>query len=81
MAAQITRGATASRLYLQRPLTDTLDDRPDEHIWSEMGVSQFSFVQPGSSAEFGLEVRNRIADRGLNERLLPRIGFRNQFSR
>ena len=35
-AAMIPRGATASRLYLQVPLTDTLDDWPDERVWAEM---------------------------------------------
>lgn len=76
LAAQITRGATASRLYLQRPLTDTLEDWPGERIWSETGVPRLAFIEPGSSAEFGLEVRNRIADRGLDDRLLQRLGFR-----
>ncbi|MEV5942070.1 4-hydroxybenzoate 3-monooxygenase [Streptomyces sp. NPDC051994] len=34
-AAQFTRGPHASRLYLQCPLTDTVDLWPDERIWSE----------------------------------------------
>lgn len=34
-AAQFTRGPHASRLYLQCPLTDTVDQWPDERIWSE----------------------------------------------
>jgi len=37
-AAQITRGPTTSRFYLQCPLTDTPDQWPDERIWSEMGA-------------------------------------------
>ncbi|WP_405163241.1 4-hydroxybenzoate 3-monooxygenase [Nocardia sp. NBC_01499] len=37
-AAQITRGPNASRFYLQCPLTDTLDQWPDERIWSELGA-------------------------------------------
>jgi p-hydroxybenzoate 3-monooxygenase len=35
-AAQITRGPNASRLYLQCPLTDTVQDWPDDRIWSEL---------------------------------------------
>ncbi|MFI6582845.1 4-hydroxybenzoate 3-monooxygenase [Embleya sp. NPDC050493] len=35
-AAQITRGPAASRLYLQCPLTDTVEQWPDERIWSEL---------------------------------------------
>ncbi|MFD5390180.1 4-hydroxybenzoate 3-monooxygenase [Streptomyces sp. NPDC127074] len=37
-AAQITRGPSASRLYLQCPLTDTVEQWPDERIWSELGA-------------------------------------------
>jgi 4-hydroxybenzoate 3-monooxygenase len=37
-AAQITRGPNASRVYLQCPVTDTVDDWPDERIWSELGA-------------------------------------------
>jgi p-hydroxybenzoate 3-monooxygenase len=37
-AAQITRGPTTSRLYLQCPLSDTLDQWPDERIWDELGA-------------------------------------------
>lgn len=37
-AAQITRGPNVSRLYLQCPLTDTLEQWPDERIWSELEV-------------------------------------------
>ncbi|MEV0053254.1 FAD-dependent monooxygenase [Saccharopolyspora shandongensis] len=37
-AAQITRGPNASRVYLQCPVTDTIDDWPDERIWSELGA-------------------------------------------
>jgi p-hydroxybenzoate 3-monooxygenase len=35
-AAQITRGPNASRLYLQCPVTDTVDQWPDERIWAEL---------------------------------------------
>jgi p-hydroxybenzoate 3-monooxygenase len=37
-AAQITRGPDASRLYMQCPLTDTVDQWPDERVWSELGT-------------------------------------------
>lgn len=37
-AAQITRGPNTSRFYLQCPLTDTLEQWPDERIWSELGA-------------------------------------------
>jgi 4-hydroxybenzoate 3-monooxygenase len=37
-AAQITRGPNASRVYLQCPVTDTVDAWPDERIWSELGT-------------------------------------------
>jgi len=37
-AAQITRGPTTSRFYLQCPLSDTLDQWPDERIWNELGA-------------------------------------------
>ncbi|MEV7603669.1 4-hydroxybenzoate 3-monooxygenase [Kitasatospora sp. NPDC089797] len=35
-AARITRGPQASRIYLQCPLADTVDQWPDERIWSEL---------------------------------------------
>ncbi|QIY54113.1 4-hydroxybenzoate 3-monooxygenase [Streptomyces sp. RPA4-5] len=35
-AAQITRGPSASRLYLQCPLTDTIEQWPDDRIWHEL---------------------------------------------
>ncbi|WP_336049097.1 4-hydroxybenzoate 3-monooxygenase [Streptomyces sp. CA2R101] len=35
-AAQITRGPNASRLYLQCPLTDTIEQWPDDRIWNEL---------------------------------------------
>jgi p-hydroxybenzoate 3-monooxygenase len=35
-AAQITRGPNVSRFYLQCPLTDTLEQWPDERIWNEL---------------------------------------------
>jgi p-hydroxybenzoate 3-monooxygenase len=37
-AAQITRGPNASRLYLQCPVTDTIDQWPDERVWNELEV-------------------------------------------
>lgn len=37
-AAQITRGPTTSRLYLQCALSDTLDQWPDQRIWAELGA-------------------------------------------
>ncbi|OBC01836.1 4-hydroxybenzoate 3-monooxygenase [Mycobacterium sp. 852013-50091_SCH5140682] len=37
-AAQITRGPNLSRFYLQCPLTDGLEQWPDERIWSEVGA-------------------------------------------
>ncbi|WP_410667743.1 FAD-dependent monooxygenase [Amycolatopsis sp. cmx-4-68] len=37
-AAQITRGPAASRIYLQCPVTDTVDEWPDERIWAELGA-------------------------------------------
>ncbi|GAA4545833.1 4-hydroxybenzoate 3-monooxygenase [Amycolatopsis samaneae] len=54
-AAQITRGPNASRFYLQCPLTDTLDQWPDERVWRELG------------ARFGAPVAatGRITDRQL----------------
>ncbi|EOD64171.1 4-hydroxybenzoate 3-monooxygenase [Amycolatopsis vancoresmycina DSM 44592] len=36
-AAQITRGPNASRVYLQCPVTDTIEDWPDERVWTELG--------------------------------------------
>ncbi|MEU7187544.1 4-hydroxybenzoate 3-monooxygenase [Streptomyces sp. NPDC045369] len=35
-AARFTRGADTSRLYLQCPLTDTVEQWPDERIWKEL---------------------------------------------
>lgn len=37
-AAQITRGPTTSRFYLQCPVSDTLDQWPDERIWEELAA-------------------------------------------
>ena len=37
-AAQITRGPTTSRLYLQCPVSDTLDQWPDERVWEEFAA-------------------------------------------
>lgn len=42
-AAQITRGPDASRLYVQCPLTDTVEQWPDERVWSEL---EARFGQP-----------------------------------
>ncbi|WP_280446874.1 4-hydroxybenzoate 3-monooxygenase [Nocardia brasiliensis] len=46
-AGQITRGPQASRFYLQCPLTDTLDEWPEERIWSELGARFGYPVGPG----------------------------------
>ena len=46
-AAQITRGANVSRFYLQCPLTDTLEQWPDERIWSELN-SRFGEPLPAT---------------------------------
>lgn len=54
-AAQITRGERTSRFYLQVPLTDTLDDWPDERIWTELAVR---FGEPAPA-------RGPITDRQL----------------
>jgi p-hydroxybenzoate 3-monooxygenase len=54
-AAQITRGPNTSRIYLQCPLTDALDQWPDERIWRELGTR---FGEPVS-------VRGRISDKEL----------------
>lgn len=35
-AAQITRGPNTSRLYLQCPLTDSVEQWPDQRVWSEL---------------------------------------------
>ncbi|MFC8125598.1 4-hydroxybenzoate 3-monooxygenase [Streptomyces sp. NPDC057302] len=45
-AAQITRGPEASRLYLQCPLTDTVEEWPDERIWSELEARFGESVEP-----------------------------------
>lgn len=36
LAAQITRGRDRNRVYLQCPLSDGVEDWPDERIWSEL---------------------------------------------
>jgi p-hydroxybenzoate 3-monooxygenase len=46
-AAQITRGPEASRLYLQCPLTDTVNEWPDERVWDEFGTRFGEPVAPG----------------------------------
>jgi len=46
-AAQITRGPNASRVYLQCPVTDTVDDWPDERVWSELGARFASAARRG----------------------------------
>ncbi|GAA2310966.1 4-hydroxybenzoate 3-monooxygenase [Streptomyces caniferus] len=45
-AAQITRGPKASRLYLQCPLTDTLEQWPDDRIWNELDTRSGEPVTP-----------------------------------
>ncbi len=37
-AARITRGPDASRVYLQCPVTDTVEDWPDARVWRELGT-------------------------------------------
>lgn len=49
-AAQITRGPNASRVYLQCPVTDTIDDWPDERIWNELGARFCAPVSRGPIA-------------------------------
>ncbi|MFG1645823.1 4-hydroxybenzoate 3-monooxygenase [Amycolatopsis sp. NPDC049252] len=46
-AARITRGPAASRLYLQCPLTDGVDEWPDERVWRELGTRFGEPVVPG----------------------------------
>lgn len=46
-AAQITRGPNASRVYLQCPVTDTVDDWPDERVWNELEARFCSPVPSG----------------------------------
>lgn len=54
LAGLIPRGAAASRLYLQCPLGDTVEQWPDERVWSEL------------EARFGTPVATgRIADKRL----------------
>jgi p-hydroxybenzoate 3-monooxygenase len=54
LAGVIPRGASASRLYLQCPVDDTLSQWPDERIWSEL------------EARFGAPVTTgRIIDKQL----------------
>ncbi|MEK8169373.1 FAD-dependent monooxygenase [Streptomyces sp. M19] len=48
-AAQITRGPNASRLYLQCPLTDTVEQWPDERVWSELHARFGESVTRGRS--------------------------------
>lgn len=45
-AAQITRGPNASRLYLQCPLTDTVEMWPDERVWDELEARFGEPVEP-----------------------------------
>ena len=49
-AAMIPRGTAASRLYLQVPPTDTLDDWADERIWQEMDARYGESVPRGPIA-------------------------------
>jgi 4-hydroxybenzoate 3-monooxygenase len=53
-AARITRGPDASRVYLQCPVTDTVDDWPADRIWNELGARFGAPVPRGSIA--GLQV-------------------------
>ncbi|MFD4638313.1 4-hydroxybenzoate 3-monooxygenase [Lentzea sp. NPDC058436] len=46
-SAQITRGPGKSRVYLQCPLTDTVEQWPDERIWSELAARFGRSVTPG----------------------------------
>ncbi|WP_312877647.1 FAD-dependent monooxygenase [Lentzea indica] len=46
-SAQITRGPGKSRIYLQCPLTDAVEQWPDERIWSELSERFGHPVQPG----------------------------------
>jgi p-hydroxybenzoate 3-monooxygenase len=50
-AAQITRGPNLSRFYLQCPRTDTLDEWPDERIWTELGQRFGAPVPAGSISD------------------------------
>ncbi|MFD0412490.1 4-hydroxybenzoate 3-monooxygenase [Streptomyces sp. NPDC127108] len=45
-AAQITRGPHTSRLYLQCPLSDTVEQWPDERVWSELEARFAGPVDP-----------------------------------
>jgi p-hydroxybenzoate 3-monooxygenase len=56
LAGVIPRGATASRLYLQCPVGDTLAQWPDDRIWSEL------------EARFGTPV---ATGRIIDKRLVP----------
>ncbi|MFJ5987113.1 4-hydroxybenzoate 3-monooxygenase [Lentzea sp. NPDC092896] len=49
-SAQITRGPGKSRVYLQCPLTDTVEQWPDERIWSELAHRFGRPVKPGPVA-------------------------------
>ncbi|GAA2607490.1 4-hydroxybenzoate 3-monooxygenase [Paractinoplanes durhamensis] len=47
LAGLIPRGAHASRIYLQIPLTDTVEQWPDERIWRELDARYGSPRQSG----------------------------------
>ncbi|MDQ1034266.1 p-hydroxybenzoate 3-monooxygenase [Streptomyces sp. V3I8] len=51
LAGLIPRGANASRIYLQCPLDDTVEQWPDERIWSELGARFGTSVTTGPIAE------------------------------
>ncbi|MEO3853847.1 4-hydroxybenzoate 3-monooxygenase [Acrocarpospora sp. B8E8] len=51
LAGMIPRGANASRIYLQCPLDDTLEQWPDERIWSELEARFGTFVSTGPIIE------------------------------
>jgi p-hydroxybenzoate 3-monooxygenase len=46
-SAQVTRGPGRSRIYLQCPLSDTVEQWPDERIWSELARRFGRPVRPG----------------------------------
>ncbi|MFD9697587.1 4-hydroxybenzoate 3-monooxygenase [Lentzea sp. NPDC059081] len=49
-SAQITRGPGRSRVYLQCPVTDTVEQWPDERIWSELAERFGGPVKTGAIA-------------------------------
>jgi len=51
LAGLIPRGAKASRIYLQCPLDDTVEQWPDERIWSELDARFGTRVTTGPIAD------------------------------